>query len=95
MQENDSKDLLVLVKANLLLEEIGFDSLRNCISKLNYDDIELYQEFEYDFDKEEVVAKRCSFYAAPTNLVGKLFNKIQKEDFILISFDNLKKFLSI
>lgn len=95
MQENDSKDLLVLVKANLLLEEIGFDSLRNCLLKLNFDDIELYQEFEYDFDKEEVVAKRCSFYAAPTNLVGKLFNKIQKEDFILISLNNLKKFLSI
>ena len=95
MQENDSKDLLVLVKANLLLEEIGFDSLRNCLLKLNFDDIELYQEFEYDFDKEEVVAKRCSFYSAPTNLVGKLFNKIQKEDFILISLNNLKKFLSI
>lgn len=95
MQENDSNDLLVLVKANLLLEEIGFDSLRNCLLKLNFDDIELYEEFEYDFDKEEVVAKRCSFYAAPTNLVGKLFNKIQKEDFILISLNNLKKFLSI
>ena len=35
--------------------EVGFNSLRNCISKLNSDDIELYEEFEYDFDKEEVV----------------------------------------
>ncbi len=95
MQKNESKNLLVLVKTNLLLEEVGFDSLRNCIANLNYDDIELYQEFEYDFDKEEVVAKRCSFYEAPTNLARKLFNKIQKEDFIFISFDNLKKFLSI
>ena len=91
MQEN--KDCIVLVHINLLLHEKEFEKLRELIPKLDLTELESYDEFVYDSDKDEVTCNHKLLHPNRSNLnliCGKAHN-----GYILTDLQNLKKLLSL
>ena len=91
MQHPD--ELLVLVKTDLLLQEHGFNSLRNYVLTLDPYELELYDEFDFSPDENEIKTKR-QLLRASYSYFNILCNKV-KHGYILVSFSDLKKMLNI
>ena len=90
MQHPD--ELLVLIKTDLLLQEHGFNSLRNYVSTLDPYELELYDEFDFSPDENEIITKR-QLLRASYSYFNILCNKV-KHGYILVSFSDLKKMLN-
>ena len=84
MQENEK---IVFVKTDLLIQENGFESLRECVSNLDLEMVDMFDEFTYNSEGDSVI--RISQRVHPG-----VFPKIQN-GYILINLNDFKKLLSL
>ena len=84
MQENEK---IVFVKTDLLIQENDFEALRECISHLDLETVDLFDEFTYDNEGDAVI--HISQRVHPG-----VFPKIQT-GYILINLNDFKKLLSL
>ena len=91
MQENEK--CVVLVHYNLLNNEKGFEKLREELISLDLIHLSSFDEFSYDFDKDEIVIKHIFF--TPDFSILPWIEEKTNEGFVFISLDVLKTFFSI
>ena len=91
MQEKE--DLLVLVKTDMLLQEKGFNSLREYLLELDSSKVKLYDEFFYNFEEDKVISIHQPIHPSYSNL-NLICDKVES-GYILISLYDLKKMLSL
>lgn len=84
MQENEK---IVFVKTDLLIQENGFEALRECVSHLDLETIDMFDEFTYDNEGNSVIH-------ISQRLRPGVFSKIQT-GYILINLSDFKKLLSL
>lgn len=90
------ENLLFLVKADLLLHKNSFNTLREFIEILNVSTLQSYHyHIINDFvdDNEELTFGITFFPRFPCN--QKMVENYCKNNYILINFETLKKFLSL
>ena len=82
----------VLVETDLLLQEKGFEDLRNFVANLDFDELQMYDEFCYDINKDEVVCihPKLNPFISSMNFVCQEI----KKGYIYTDLNNLKKLLS-
>lgn len=89
MQE---KDCIVLVQTDLLLQEKGFQALRERISNLK--EIQSFSEFVFDSGNDRVIIiHHMQLFPCHSNF--NFVNNMVKGEYVLMNLENLKKFLSL
>ena len=92
MQKNKN-EIYVFVQTDMLLQEKLFELLRKCILNLDLKDVECYDTFYYDINKNEIVQKHILHHSYLTDL-SWVTRKMKKGN-IFISLSILEKLLSL
>ena len=91
MQED--VNCIVLMKVDFLMHEKEFDALRNFVSELDFTDVKLFDEFDYNMEEDKVILIHQPIHPDYSNL-DLIYDKTQ-DGYIVLDLNSLKRFVAL